>query len=450
MLLDLERIAPCLPGAQLQEIEGDEYRGVVKVKVGPITAQYKGTAKLESVDDATHTAMLVANGRDTRGQGNASATIKLSLIAEGDGTRVDVDTDLSITGKVAQFGRGVMADVSTKLLAQFVENLERDVLSRDVVDLTEPEPRRTPSRRGSRAPIADDLPTSSSPTRWPPRPSPRPRRPGTARRCARSTRARSRRWTCSRWVGRRSCAGWPRSPGSCWSALVAALARAAPAALTVGCHRSAPRPPAGSRIEPVFDPTGPVLGIDPGVSRCGYGAVAGRSASRARLGVPGGRLRGHPHLARPGAARAARAGSRPSSRRSSRSSRPSALAVERVLFQVNVRTAMSVGQASGLALATAARAGIPVAQYSPNEVKLAVAGLRRRGEGRGAGDGRPAAEPARAARVAGRRRRARPRAVPPVGRAAARDARRRQRARTPATTAVRSPAERSAKDGGTR
>ena len=140
ILLDIERIAPCLPGAQLQEIEGDEYRGVVKVKVGPITAQYKGAAKLESVDDAAHTAILVGSGRDTRGQGNASATIKLSLTPDGTGTRVDVDTDLSITGKVAQFGRGVMADVSTKLLAQFVDNLERDVLRPDVVDLTAAEP----------------------------------------------------------------------------------------------------------------------------------------------------------------------------------------------------------------------------------------------------------------------------------------------------------------------
>ena len=136
VLLDLERIAPCLPGAQLQEIEGDEYRGVVKVKVGPITAQYKGTAKLESVDEATHTALLAATGRDTRGQGNASAAIKLMLVPEGDGTRVDVETDLAITGKVAQFGRGVIGDVSNKLLAQFVENLERDVLSADLVDLT--------------------------------------------------------------------------------------------------------------------------------------------------------------------------------------------------------------------------------------------------------------------------------------------------------------------------
>src|SRR5664279_769271 len=131
ILLDIERIAPCLPGAQLQEIEGDEYRGVVKVKVGPITAQYKGTAKLESTDDETYTAVIVASGRDTRGQGNASATVNLSLVPDGEGTQVEVETDLSITGKVAQFGRGVLADVSAKLLAQFVENLEREVLSGD-------------------------------------------------------------------------------------------------------------------------------------------------------------------------------------------------------------------------------------------------------------------------------------------------------------------------------
>jgi len=140
VLLDLERIAPCMPGAQLQEVQGDEYRGTVKVKVGPITAQYKGTARLESVDDATHTAVLAATGRETRGQGNASASIKLVLRPDGDGTRVEVETDLSITGKVAQFGRGVIGDVSNKLLAQFVENLERDVLSADMVDLTASEP----------------------------------------------------------------------------------------------------------------------------------------------------------------------------------------------------------------------------------------------------------------------------------------------------------------------
>lgn len=129
LLLDIERIAPCLPGAQLQEVEGDEYRGVVKVKVGPITAQYKGSAHLEQVDDTAHTAVLRAIGRETRGQGNASAAIKLSMRADGDATVVSIDTDLAVTGKVAQFGRGVLADVSAKLLTQFVDNLERDVLA---------------------------------------------------------------------------------------------------------------------------------------------------------------------------------------------------------------------------------------------------------------------------------------------------------------------------------
>ena len=129
VLTDVERIAPCMPGAQLQEVEGDEYRGVVKVKVGPITAQYKGAATFVERDDTTLKAVLKAEGRDTRGQGNASATITATLTADGDGTRVSVVTDLHVTGKVAQFGRGVMADVSSKLLGQFVECLETTVLA---------------------------------------------------------------------------------------------------------------------------------------------------------------------------------------------------------------------------------------------------------------------------------------------------------------------------------
>ena len=129
VLTDVERIAPCMPGAQLQEVEGDEYRGVVKVKVGPITAQYKGAATFVERDDANLKAVLKAEGRDTRGQGNASATITATLTADGDGTKVNVVTDLHVTGKVAQFGRGVMADVSSKLLGQFVECLETTVLA---------------------------------------------------------------------------------------------------------------------------------------------------------------------------------------------------------------------------------------------------------------------------------------------------------------------------------
>ncbi|HLM19004.1 MAG TPA: SRPBCC family protein [Acidimicrobiia bacterium] len=129
VLLDLERIAPCLPGAQLTEVEGDEYRGTVKIKVGPITAQYKGVAKIEEADEANRKVVLQAEGRDTRGQGNASATVTATLVPEGDATTVNIDTDLNITGKVAQFGRGVMADVSSKLLGQFADNLKKDVLT---------------------------------------------------------------------------------------------------------------------------------------------------------------------------------------------------------------------------------------------------------------------------------------------------------------------------------
>lgn len=138
VLLDIERIAPCLPGAQLQEIHGDEFRGVVKVKVGPITAQYKGTARLAEVDEAARRIVIDASGRDTRGQGNASAKILVTMTGDDSGTDVSVHTDLSITGKVAQFGRGVLVDVSAKLLGQFVERLEADVLSGDHAPVGEP------------------------------------------------------------------------------------------------------------------------------------------------------------------------------------------------------------------------------------------------------------------------------------------------------------------------
>lgn len=129
VLTDIEGIAPCMPGAQLEDIDGDEYHGVVKVKVGPITAQYRGKASFLERDDVGYWAVIRAEGRDTRGQGNASATITATLVEEGDGTTVTVVTDLAITGRAAQFGRGVMADVSAKLLGQFVQCLERNLLT---------------------------------------------------------------------------------------------------------------------------------------------------------------------------------------------------------------------------------------------------------------------------------------------------------------------------------
>jgi carbon monoxide dehydrogenase subunit G len=124
VLTDLERIAPCMPGAQLQEVEGEIYRGVVKVKLGPIATAFKGQATFVDRNDAAYTATLKGEGRDTGGKGNADALITASLEAIApDTTKVTVSTDLRITGKVAQFGRGVMGDVSEKLMAQFANNL---------------------------------------------------------------------------------------------------------------------------------------------------------------------------------------------------------------------------------------------------------------------------------------------------------------------------------------
>ena len=126
ILTDLERIAPCLPGAQLTEVEGDTYRGQVKIKVGPIFAQFKGQASFVSRDDVAHKATLKGEGRDTTGKGNASAMITAELTSvTPTSTKCTVHTDLSISGKVAQFGRGALADVSDKLLAQFSENLNQ-------------------------------------------------------------------------------------------------------------------------------------------------------------------------------------------------------------------------------------------------------------------------------------------------------------------------------------
>lgn len=124
VLTDVERIAPCMPGATLQEIEGDVYRGVVKVKLGAISTAFKGEARFVERDDAAHRAVLHGEGRDTTGKGNADAMITASLESiSPTTTKCVVQTDLRVTGKVAQFGRGIMADVSKKLMAQFATNL---------------------------------------------------------------------------------------------------------------------------------------------------------------------------------------------------------------------------------------------------------------------------------------------------------------------------------------
>src|SRR3954467_4807444 len=124
ILTDVERIAPCMPGATLEEIEGDVFRGVVKVKLGAISTAFKGQASFVERDDDAHRAVLKGEGRDTTGKGNASALITARLEQVDDtSTKCNVETDLHVTGKVAQFGRGIMGDVSKKLMTQFANNL---------------------------------------------------------------------------------------------------------------------------------------------------------------------------------------------------------------------------------------------------------------------------------------------------------------------------------------
>jgi uncharacterized protein len=124
VICDLERIAPCLPGAQLEEIEGEVYRGNVKVKLGAIATKFKGEASFVERDDHNHRAALKASGRDTGGRGNASADIVAHAEAlSPTSTKCTVIADLHITGKVAQFSRGILGDVSKKLMTQFAVNL---------------------------------------------------------------------------------------------------------------------------------------------------------------------------------------------------------------------------------------------------------------------------------------------------------------------------------------
>src|SRR6476469_4728341 len=127
VLLDVERIAPCLPGAKVLSRDGDSFTGQVKVKLGPINLTYGGQAKFVELDEAGGRAVIDAQGKETRGTGTAKATITCRLIDNGATTDIEVDTDLAITGKPAQFGRGVLADVSSKLVDQFAACLAEEI-----------------------------------------------------------------------------------------------------------------------------------------------------------------------------------------------------------------------------------------------------------------------------------------------------------------------------------
>ena len=156
IICDVERIAPCLPGAELEEIEGDVYRGKVKVKLGAVTAQFKGEAQFVERDDAAHNARLKAKGRDTGGRGNAEADIVAGAEAlSPTSTKCTVTADLHITGKVAQFGRGIMGDVSKKLMDQFAANLNR------MLDEQGDKPAAEPAPTAAKSPVAPVAPAAS-------------------------------------------------------------------------------------------------------------------------------------------------------------------------------------------------------------------------------------------------------------------------------------------------
>src|ERR671933_1789958 len=136
-LLDLERITPCLPGAALEEESGDEYKGSMTIRLGPVTQKYKGTVSFDETDEESRRAVLKADGKDARGQGTASATITSTLSEENGGTRVRVETDMHLTGRAAQFGRGVQQEVATKLINQSAECLEREIMGENTREESE-------------------------------------------------------------------------------------------------------------------------------------------------------------------------------------------------------------------------------------------------------------------------------------------------------------------------
>ncbi|HMM97062.1 SRPBCC family protein [Phycicoccus sp.] len=190
--MDLERVGGCFPGATVTEVTDDGFAGTVKVKLGPIALQYNGTGHFVEKDDVARRAVIEAKGKDKRGNGTAGATVTIQLAPEGTGTKVDVVTDLAVTGKPAQFGRGVMQDVSDKLLGQFIGCIEgalaeapaaveapaaeasapAPTLEAPPVAETPPVAEAPPAPQAPEAPpVAETPPATPTPA---PRPAPRP------------------------------------------------------------------------------------------------------------------------------------------------------------------------------------------------------------------------------------------------------------------------------------
>ncbi|MFD9098316.1 SRPBCC family protein [Streptomyces collinus] len=165
--LDIERVAPCLPGAAVESYDGTTVNGSVKVKVGPVTVTYRGTAVFEEQDEGAHRMVLVASGRETRGQGTARATVTGTLTERDGGTAVSVDTDLTVTGRPAQFGRGVLAEVGDRLVGRFAACLEELLAERPAASPAEAA--APPTGEGAAAPPVE-AGTAAPPVREEPEP----------------------------------------------------------------------------------------------------------------------------------------------------------------------------------------------------------------------------------------------------------------------------------------
>lgn len=137
-LLDPERVAPCFPGATITSADGDEFAGLVKVRLGPISLQYRGSGRFTETDEAAHRAVIEATGMASGGQGTAAATVTATLAENGRGTAVTLTTDLTITGKPAQFGRGMIEDVGGKIIGQFADCLAESLAPREVPETAKP------------------------------------------------------------------------------------------------------------------------------------------------------------------------------------------------------------------------------------------------------------------------------------------------------------------------
>ena len=162
VLLDVERVAPCMPGATLDSVEGDEIKGKIKVKVGPIQMTYAGTAKFTERDPAAHVITLEASGKETRGAGTASATVRSTLEGAGDQTHVIVQTSLNVTGKPAQFGRGVLTEVGGRLIGIFADNLAAMLAAESGAQPAAPEGAAAPAATAAPKATTDSEATADS------------------------------------------------------------------------------------------------------------------------------------------------------------------------------------------------------------------------------------------------------------------------------------------------